>query len=1142
MSDRKILVADYNTRELQRLKKLFQENGYEVVTVHDGKTALEKFHEELPDVVLLSAMLSKINGFDVCKQIKESPEGRNVQVILATAVYKGEKYRAKALHESKATEYLEKPIPDDNLLEIVSELFGDTRQLIKKKKVALADKEKERKDSEEAAATLDKSEEPASAETSPEEIEEKPEPSDEKAEPAIPTPAVSDSDEIDRMFQEEISATLIISDEPEKEVSDEESLDDLLSDTLSGLGIDVGSEKTVAEATPGKEEPKVAPEADLDEVDASMEATIQEIAQKPDTAELRLDELEKEITEVTKEDPGEAAVQRLLSSFDTDLEQKLSDTLSGAGLSDTSIDKVVEAHDALEEPELAPEPERPREEPIEEEGKEFGDYLLLEKIGHGGMAELYRAKKRGEEGFRKIVAIKSILPNLSDNKELVTMFIDEAKIVAQLSHQNIATIFDFGKIDDAYFISMEYIDGFDLRKILSSAKKEGVRVPHAIAAYIALQVASALDYAHHKKDFNKKNLNIVHRDVSPQNVLISNQGEVKLVDFGISKAESKIHHTVKGALKGKLLYMSPEQAWGKEVDKRSDLYSLGIVLCEMVSGKVLFEDSSEFDVLEKVRSGKMPLLENEMESIPPNLKAIINRALEIDSDKRFQDGGEMSKALHDYLNASKAVPTPKDLRAFLSRLYPDYFNLKESNVKNLTFEEFMEQDEAEKKDTGAETVLLESEELEGLEDLKTEEIPSVDEVLVEEKKEKEKEKEEIIVKAQATPVKEPVAPVTPFVVPESKKDMRKKAKKAKPKPKPKAKKPPKKPAPIAEPKAKPSKKKTVMPARKEKFAADAAPSFAAPTIEKKSSKVWLIAVAAVVVLALAVAAYMYYPWPTEGPPVEQAGELTPTPTPPTETSEAVLPGDQEEMASSEPPSEDVSQEPSTAETETPTKTEPPKEKITKAEAKPRPKPAEPTPKETPKPTPTTAKKETPVKPETKAPVKKVETVTTQPEETTPTPKTEPEKIETPVKTEPKPAEPKPEPEKKPETKVSKPTPAADSGLKMALPKVEQVQKAKTGDLVPLKDAKPPQLLKKTNPRYPSAVKMMRLKKCKLICRILISHTGDVESVRAISSIPTKAKKYLEPEAKRALMKWKYKPAEKDGVKVKVWKTVTLSFK
>ncbi|WDT79866.1 MAG: serine/threonine-protein kinase [Candidatus Manganitrophus sp.] len=218
----------------------------------------------------------------------------------------------------------------------------------------------------------------------------------------------------------------------------------------------------------------------------------------------------------------------------------------------------------------------------------FGKYLLLDKIGTGGMAELFLAKQTGLSGFEKSVAIKRILPHLTQGSEFIAMFINEAKLAALLTHQNIVQIYDLGNVDQCHYIAMEYIMGKDLRTVINHGKSKNIPLSIGDALLIVSKICSALDYAHRKKDLNGNDLHLVHRDISPQNILVSYEGEVKLVDFGIAKAAMGGQETKTGVLKGKLAYMSPEQAWGKPVDGRTDLFALGIVLYEAVTGERLF--------------------------------------------------------------------------------------------------------------------------------------------------------------------------------------------------------------------------------------------------------------------------------------------------------------------------------------------------------------------------------------------------------------------------------------------------------------------------------------------------------------------------------------------------------------------------
>jgi serine/threonine protein kinase len=303
-----------------------------------------------------------------------------------------------------------------------------------------------------------------------------------------------------------------------------------------------------------------------------------------------------------------------------------------------------------------------------DESSDYGRYVLLERVATGGMAEVFRAKRRGVEGFEKVVAVKRILPHLSSNKDFLDMFVDEAKIVASLSHPNIAQIFDLGKIDDSYYIAMEFVEGHDLRSILTRARARGTLLGVDLAALIAAKVGAALEYAHRHRDDQGNELRIVHRDVSPQNILVSNEGEVKLVDFGIARAASKASHTDSGSLRGKLLYMSPEQAWGKSLDNRSDIFSLGGVFFEALTGHPLFSGNSEMSILERVREARFLTPSSLNPAVPIELEAVVTRALQKDPNERYQDAAEMLRDLDTYLRRRPAVG-PNELARFIGRLF-----------------------------------------------------------------------------------------------------------------------------------------------------------------------------------------------------------------------------------------------------------------------------------------------------------------------------------------------------------------------------------------------------------------------------------------------------------------------------------------
>jgi serine/threonine protein kinase len=298
----------------------------------------------------------------------------------------------------------------------------------------------------------------------------------------------------------------------------------------------------------------------------------------------------------------------------------------------------------------------------------YGPYTLLERVAVGGMAEVFRAKRSGVEGFEKIVAVKRILPHLSDNKEFVDMFIDEAKMVAGLTHPNIVQIFDLGRIDKTYYIAMEHISGKDLRTILRCARERGLRLPLDLSVLVVSRVCAALEYAHRARDDQGRAMRIVHRDISPQNILISFEGDVKLTDFGIAKAATKATATDAGALRGKLLYMSPEQAWGKPMDRRSDVFSLGIVFYEMVTDQKPFLGTSEMSILETVRECRISPPSSFNPRLPEKIEKVILKALERDPDDRYQDAAEMARDLERVLR-ERQPPTPVELARYMEILF-----------------------------------------------------------------------------------------------------------------------------------------------------------------------------------------------------------------------------------------------------------------------------------------------------------------------------------------------------------------------------------------------------------------------------------------------------------------------------------------
>jgi serine/threonine-protein kinase len=304
----------------------------------------------------------------------------------------------------------------------------------------------------------------------------------------------------------------------------------------------------------------------------------------------------------------------------------------------------------------------------------FGSYLLLEKLAMGGMAEIFLSKSAGAHGIGKFVAIKRILPQYSANEEFIKMFTEEAKLCMNLSHSNIAKIHEFGVQNSQFYIAMELITGRNLRQILSRLNKEG-RPGLAVdqCAFIAKEIAAGLDYAHRCLDNSSgKPLNIIHRDMSPQNVMISFDGEVKVVDFGIAKADKDEGEATKaGTLKGKFSYMSPEQAGGEALDIRTDVFSLGIVLWEILANKRLFASNNEMTTLKKIRECKIPPISKINPKVPEELERIVNIALAKNADNRYQTCAEFYKDLNRFLNRFYPDFSSHDFSVYVKSLYAD---------------------------------------------------------------------------------------------------------------------------------------------------------------------------------------------------------------------------------------------------------------------------------------------------------------------------------------------------------------------------------------------------------------------------------------------------------------------------------------
>jgi eukaryotic-like serine/threonine-protein kinase len=277
-------------------------------------------------------------------------------------------------------------------------------------------------------------------------------------------------------------------------------------------------------------------------------------------------------------------------------------------------------------------------------------YRITDKIASGGMAEVFKGVAESLQGFRKTVAIKRILPALTKNTKFVTMFLDEARLSLFLQHANIVQVFDIGHADDTYFIVMEFVDGVDLKAILEWRRRIGRRLTIGQTIYLIMEVCKGLAYAHdlpHPETGER--LSIVHRDVSPANVLISRNGEVKLADFGLAKAASQLESTDPGVVKGKMSYLSPEAARGENVDQRADIFSVGILLYEMLTSKRLFYGDTDYQTVELVRNAKIPPIAAQNPEVEPEFEEICRKALARRTEDRFQSATDLQDALAHYL-------------------------------------------------------------------------------------------------------------------------------------------------------------------------------------------------------------------------------------------------------------------------------------------------------------------------------------------------------------------------------------------------------------------------------------------------------------------------------------------------------------
>ena len=303
-------------------------------------------------------------------------------------------------------------------------------------------------------------------------------------------------------------------------------------------------------------------------------------------------------------------------------------------------------------------------------GEFFGPYELVRPLASGGMGRVYLARSVGPEGFEKRVVVKTMLPGAKQGDQSVAMFLDEARLAAQLHHPNVCSVFDFGRMADTYYLAMEYVPGVSAAKLLDDCLQGSVELPWPVVCRIILDAASGLHYAHEAADAQGQRLHVVHRDVSPQNLMVSFEGGVKVIDFGIARAVGRATQTLAGTLKGKFAYMSPEQADGLELDRRSDIYSLGIVFHELLTGIRVLDRGSDGATLRAARNGEVALPSHSKPGLPEGLDALVMKMLRLSPDDRFPTARDFALALDAWLLENRAPASGLQLAAFMNQLYP----------------------------------------------------------------------------------------------------------------------------------------------------------------------------------------------------------------------------------------------------------------------------------------------------------------------------------------------------------------------------------------------------------------------------------------------------------------------------------------
>ncbi len=756
-----ILLVEYDESTIHTIKGLLHPPAFELAIASDGEAAKQLLKNKTFDMMITAAMLPRFHGFNLALAV--SQEHPAMKIIVISAIYKGLEYRHQAITQYRANDFFEKPLEKEKFRKRVldllnmseadliapspsstkipgfdtakipalkldddeegklssADIFGDIIQKIDKIpefEIDLGDgsaRKAEARKADPGRTVIAPGGAPRPEPRPPVEVAQPP-----IAKPATPPAAAprrpeaakssgpafdfdslkatpktaAPSPAAPRSIDQKIDASLdgLRTQQVKREVPKDQMRkieDDIarkFEDTLSGLGLQA---KPAAPPRPSAAAPAPAAPAPprtvvLPEIKATPrpEAKPVTVAAPPPFPPAPVEPPGKVIVKEVQEtfadqviDLGEEAVLLVKSPAQPPEPLRVPPPPPPL-VAPPAPPAAPEAREIRQEKKAVDEAREAKPEkkpPVEENPNEVGDYALLGLIARGGMAEIYKAKKKGVKGFEKVIAIKKILSGYGEDDKYIEMLVDEAKIAAELSHPNIVQIYDLGRKDNYYFIAMEYVLGKDLREIQTRLRERDKWFPEEIAIFLVLKILEALNYAHKAKDSRGRSLDIVHRDVSPPNILISYNGDIKLTDFGVSKASIKIHQTLSGALKGKLLYMSPEQACGEStIDYRSDLYSVGVLLFELLTGRKLFLDTSEMLVLKKVQNGEILNPREVNPDIDPSLERILLTSLNKDCDKRYQSAAAMIADLEAYLHRKyDRAPGPLHLSHFLYGLF-----------------------------------------------------------------------------------------------------------------------------------------------------------------------------------------------------------------------------------------------------------------------------------------------------------------------------------------------------------------------------------------------------------------------------------------------------------------------------------------